>query len=96
LESARQADVLIFGHVGLEGFQYISDIWSGGLVGTIVRLTSWRFPAAEVPSDRDKLIVWLYDRRQELDDWIGQMRTGVAAVPGAARQVQLAGPKRVN
>jgi 1-acyl-sn-glycerol-3-phosphate acyltransferase len=76
LESARDADVVIFGHVGLDGFEYISDIWSGGLVGTTVRLKFWRFPAAEVPSDRDELIAWLYDRWQELDDWIGEVRAG--------------------
>jgi 1-acyl-sn-glycerol-3-phosphate acyltransferase len=73
LESAPEADVVIFGHVGLDGFEYISDIWSGGLLGTTVRLKFWRSPAAEVPSDRDELIVWLYDRWQELDDWIGEM-----------------------
>ena len=37
LESARSADVVIFGHVGLDGFEYISDIWSGGLVGGTVK-----------------------------------------------------------
>jgi 1-acyl-sn-glycerol-3-phosphate acyltransferase len=74
LESARQADVVIFGHVGLDGFEYISDIWSGGLVGTTVRLKFWRFPAAEVPRDRDALIAWLYERWQELDNWVGQMQ----------------------
>jgi 1-acyl-sn-glycerol-3-phosphate acyltransferase len=75
LESAREADVVIFGHVGLDGFEYISDIWSGGLVGTTVRMRFWRFPAAEVPTDRDELIAWLYARWQELDDWVGEMRS---------------------
>jgi 1-acyl-sn-glycerol-3-phosphate acyltransferase len=72
LQSAPDADVVIFGHVGLDGFEYISDIWAGGLVGTTVRLKFWRFAAAEVPSDRDELIVWLYERWQQLDDWIGE------------------------
>jgi 1-acyl-sn-glycerol-3-phosphate acyltransferase len=81
LESARDADVVVFGHFGLDGFEYISDIWSGGLVGTAVRLKFWRFPAAEVPSDRDELIAWLYDRWQMLDDWIGEVRaSGRAAL----------------
>jgi 1-acyl-sn-glycerol-3-phosphate acyltransferase len=74
LESARNADIVIFGHYGLDGFEYISDIWSGGLVGTTVRMKFWRFPAADVPSERNELIVWLYERWQELDDWIGEMR----------------------
>jgi 1-acyl-sn-glycerol-3-phosphate acyltransferase len=76
LRSAPDADVVIFGHVGLDGFEYVSDIWAGGLVGSTVRLKFWRFPAAEVPSDRDELIVWLYDRWQELDDWIGEAGRG--------------------
>ncbi|MGA2319369.1 MAG: 1-acyl-sn-glycerol-3-phosphate acyltransferase [Solirubrobacteraceae bacterium] len=83
LESARNADVVIFGHVGLDGFEYIRDIWSGGLVGTTVHLKFWRFPAAEVPRERDELIVWLYDRWQALDDWIGEMRSGDPAALAA-------------
>jgi 1-acyl-sn-glycerol-3-phosphate acyltransferase len=82
LESAPQADVVIFGHVGLDGFEYVSDIWSGGLIGTTVRLRFWRYPAAEVPADRDALVAWLYDRWQELDDWIGAIRGGEEAVGG--------------
>jgi len=81
LESAREADVVIFGHVGLDGFEYISDIWSGGLVGTTVHLRFWRFAAGEVPRQRDELIAWLYERWQELDDWIGEMRGAVGAEP---------------
>ena len=33
LEAARGTDVVFCGHVGLDGFEYISDIWAGGLVG---------------------------------------------------------------
>jgi 1-acyl-sn-glycerol-3-phosphate acyltransferase len=74
LEYAREADVVIFGHHGLDGFEYISDIWSGGLVGTTVKLKFWRYAAAEVPSERSELIEWLYGRWQVLDDWVGEMR----------------------
>ena len=76
MESARDADIVIFGHVGLDGFEYVSDIWSGGLIGTTVRMRFWRFPAEQVPRDRDAMIAWLYDRWQELDDWVGEMRAG--------------------
>jgi 1-acyl-sn-glycerol-3-phosphate acyltransferase len=87
LEEAPEADVVIFGHVGLEGFEHVSDIWAGGLVGTTIRLKFWRFPAAEVPSGREEMIEWLYARWQELDDWIGEVRTGspaALAAPAAA------------
>jgi len=75
LESAQGADVVIFGHVGLDGFRYIRDIWSGGLVNTTVHIKFWRFPAATVPTDPDGRIAWLYERWQELDDWIGEIRS---------------------
>jgi hypothetical protein len=45
-------------------------------VGATIRLKFWRFPDAEVPSARDELIAGLYERWQELDDWIGETRTG--------------------
>lgn len=77
LLESTDADVVIFGHVGLDGFEYISDIWSGGLVGTTVRLKFWRFPAADVPTERDALIVWLYERWQELDDWVGKTQASM-------------------
>jgi 1-acyl-sn-glycerol-3-phosphate acyltransferase len=82
LESARGADVVLFGHVGLDGFEYVSDIWAGGLIGTTVRMKFWRFPAADVPQGRDELTVWLYARWQEMDDWVGEMLAPVA--PAAA------------
>ena len=77
LESSRGADVVIFGHVGLDGFEYISDIWSGGLVGTTVRLKFWRFPAARC--------------RATATSWsLGSMTAGRSSTTGSARCAQLA------
>jgi 1-acyl-sn-glycerol-3-phosphate acyltransferase len=74
LDESRGADVVFCGHVGLDGFEYIRDIWAGGLVGTTVRVRFWRYPAADVPAGRDERIAWLYERWQILDDWIGAQR----------------------
>jgi 1-acyl-sn-glycerol-3-phosphate acyltransferase len=74
LEQCRGADVVLFGHVGLDGFEYIRDIWAGGLVGTTVRLRFWRFPAAEIPAGEEARTAWLYERWQLLDDWVGEQR----------------------
>ena len=74
LAAARGTDVVVCGHVGLDGFEYISDIWAGGLVGTTVRVKLWRYPAAEIPEGRDELVRWLYDVWQRMDDWIGEQR----------------------
>jgi 1-acyl-sn-glycerol-3-phosphate acyltransferase len=72
LDEGRGADVVFCGHVGLDGFEYIRDIWVGGLVGTKVRVRFWRYPAAEVPAGREERIAWLYERWQILDDWVGE------------------------
>jgi hypothetical protein len=74
LEQTRGTDVVICGHVGLDGFEYVSDIWGGGLIGTTVRIRFWRHAGSDVPADRDALIAWLYQRWLELDDWIDQQR----------------------
>ncbi|WP_354699588.1 hypothetical protein DSM112329_05308 [Paraconexibacter sp. AEG42_29] len=73
-ESAGRADVVFCGHVGLDGFEYISDIWSGGLVGTTVRVKLWRHPGSAVPADEQGRTEWLYAQWQVLDDWIGEQR----------------------
>jgi 1-acyl-sn-glycerol-3-phosphate acyltransferase len=74
LDGARGTDVVFCGHVGFDGFEYISDIWAGGLVGTTIKVRIWRYPAAEVPAERDELVRWLYARWQVLDDWVGSAR----------------------
>ena len=54
--------------------QHISDIWAGGLVGTTISLRFWRYAAAEIPADDEARAAWLYERWQELDDWVGEQR----------------------
>ena len=74
LEGTRGTDVVFCGHVGLDGFERISDIWSGELVGGTVRVKFWRYAAGDVPAERDALVSWLYERWQILDDWVGAQR----------------------
>lgn len=80
------ADAVFCGHVGLDGFEYISDIWAGGLVGTTVRVKLWRHPAASIPVGDDARTAWIYEHWQVLDDWIGEQRAdlGVGARPPKA------------
>jgi 1-acyl-sn-glycerol-3-phosphate acyltransferase len=72
LVRAAGTDVVFCGHVGFDGFEYISDIWAGGLVGTTIKVRFWRHSAAELPADPDELVRWLYARWQVLDDWVGE------------------------
>ena len=74
LDGADTADVVVLGHVGLDGFEYISDIWSGALVGRTIKVRFWRYPRSEVPDGEAERIAWLYDCWQTLDDWIGEQQ----------------------
>jgi 1-acyl-sn-glycerol-3-phosphate acyltransferase len=67
-------DVLVCAHQGLGGFASVGDIWSGGMVGTTVRVRFWRIPAADVPAGREDRIDWLYAQWERIDDWIGSQR----------------------
>jgi 1-acyl-sn-glycerol-3-phosphate acyltransferase len=78
-EAAGKADVVFCGHVGLDGFEYISDIWSGGLVGTTVRVKFWRHAGASIPVSEDERIAWLYAQWQVMDDWIGAQRADLGS-----------------
>ena len=83
-EAADRIDVVFCGHYGFDGFQHVSDIWAGGLVGTTISVRFWRSPAAEIPATEQERIEWLYERWQELDDWIGEQRGVGVARPEAA------------
>ncbi|MBA2507069.1 MAG: lysophospholipid acyltransferase family protein [Thermoleophilaceae bacterium] len=74
LEEGHGTDVVICEHVGLDGFEKVSDIWAGGLVGTTVKVRFRRYAATGIPTSREELTRWVYERWLELDDWVGEAR----------------------
>ena len=74
LEAAEGTDVVFCAHVGFDGYESVSDIWAGTLVGQTIAMTFWRCPAAEIPADREGRVAWLYENWQRMDDWIGVHR----------------------
>lgn len=70
LDEGAGMDVLFIAHAGFDGYEYISDIWAGGLVGARVRVKMWRVPAAEIPADERGRIEWLYEHWQRMDEWV--------------------------
>jgi len=70
IETARDADVVLVGHIGFEGLATLSAILSGALVGRVVRLRFWRYSRSEIPVQRDVLVDWLWARWSELDEWV--------------------------
>jgi 1-acyl-sn-glycerol-3-phosphate acyltransferase len=73
-ETSAGIDVVFCGHYGFDGFQHVSDIWAGRLVGKTIRVRFWRHRAEEVPATEGERITWLYERWQALDDWLGAQR----------------------
>jgi 1-acyl-sn-glycerol-3-phosphate acyltransferase len=70
IDQAPDVDVVFCGHVGFDGFQYVSDVWAGELVGSVIGVKFWRVPAAEIPDDEAGRAEWLYRNWLEMDAWI--------------------------
>ena len=92
LESGEGMDVLFFAHVGFDGFEYVSDIWAGGLIGRTIRMKMWRVPAADIPADEQGRTEWLYENWQRMDRWIAENAADLGHTPagkaGAAEPPQ--------
>lgn len=71
---SSEADVVVLGHTGLEGFATVEDIWSGDLVGSTIRVRFRRVPRAGIPEGRSERVVWLFRLWSELDDWVDTTR----------------------
>ena len=76
LQAAPGADVVFVAHVGLERFDSIRSILRNVPLRRPVRVTTWRIPRTEVPTDSDALARWLDDRWAEVDDLV---RSGLDA-----------------
>lgn len=63
-------DVVVCAHEGLDGFASVADIWSGALMGRVVRVRFWRTPADEIPRGRKERIDWLFGQWERADKWI--------------------------
>lgn len=66
-------DVVFCGHVGLDGFAKVADIWTGDLVGSSVHVWFHRVAAADIPKGRDDRIDWLFDQWADLDRKISEL-----------------------
>ena len=83
LEDTPGVDVVFCGHVGFDGFQFVSDVWAGELVGSVIGIRFWRVRAAEIPAGEKARGEWLYDQWLEMDRWVSERRKD-AAVPESA------------
>ncbi|MDQ3572263.1 MAG: lysophospholipid acyltransferase family protein [Actinomycetota bacterium] len=74
LDEAHGVDAVFCGHVGFDGFQHVSHIWAGGLVGSTIKVRFWHHHHGTIPGDDAGRTEWLYEQWQRLDDWVAEQR----------------------
>ena len=84
LAAAPEADVLIVGHVGLEGLATVRDLLAGAIVGRRIEVRFWRHAARDVPRERAAATAWLDARWIELDAWVDARLRPAAGAPQTA------------
>lgn len=69
--SARDLDLVVVAHRGIEAAGSLRDLITGGLTHKNLRIRVWRTPAADVPRDDDAFRAFLADRWRAVDAFVG-------------------------
>ncbi|HVN83302.1 MAG TPA: 1-acyl-sn-glycerol-3-phosphate acyltransferase [Candidatus Binatia bacterium] len=70
IEARPDVDVAFLAHAGFEGTASLNEIWSGKLIGRMIRLSFWRVPSAEIPPAAEARIDWLDRQWERVDAWV--------------------------
>ncbi len=74
LDAAPGADAVFMAHSGLESAVNLKGLFSGALVGSIVRVKFWTVPREEIPSAADDRRNWFLGQWGILDDLVTQWK----------------------
>jgi len=74
LDAAPEADVVLVAHTGLDHVLTVGDVWRELPMDKQIVMRWWRVPRAEIPTDRDGQIEWLFGWWEEIDAWIDANR----------------------
>lgn len=74
IEACPGADVIFVAHTGLDDLITLGDVWRKLPLRAHITAKWWRVPAAEVPTEREARIGWLYDHWERIDAWISAQR----------------------
>lgn len=75
LAGAKDADVVICSHTGLEDSGGYRALTTGALVGQELRIRFQRFERSAIPDHPEGQAAWLEQAWEEMDQWIGRQRT---------------------
>ena len=70
LERAKDWDIAVCAHAGLEGSASFDELWNGALVGRVVHVRVSLFSGATLPPTREGKIDWLFERWREIDAFV--------------------------
>ena len=72
LERNPGADVVFCTHVGYEGAATFADLIHGRAIGRRIQVEFRRVPFADIPTEREAIVDWLFAQWAELDAWIDE------------------------
>ncbi|MFI6740698.1 1-acyl-sn-glycerol-3-phosphate acyltransferase [Nonomuraea sp. NPDC050451] len=79
IEACPSADVIFVAHTGLDDLITLGDVWRKLPFRAHITAKWWRVPAAEIPTEREDRIGWLYDHWEQIDAWIAAQRMARSA-----------------
>ena len=74
LDAAPEADVVLVAHTGLDHLVTVADLWRALPMDKRIVMRWWQVPRAEIPTDRDARIDWLFDWWERIDGWVDANR----------------------
>jgi 1-acyl-sn-glycerol-3-phosphate acyltransferase len=72
LERNPGADIVFCTHIGYEGAATFADLLHGRAIGRRIQVEFRRVPFAEVPTEREAIVDWLFAQWAQLDNWIDE------------------------
>lgn len=87
LTAARDADVVVVAHTGLEHLSSVKAMWRYMPLDTEIRLHWEHVPASKVPREPAAVSVWLYERWEAIDTWVAANRPEVVTAAYADPEV---------
>ena len=64
------ADVVFVAHAGLDTVHNVASLMKGSLVGHTIEVEFWRVPWADIPTDDDARMAWIWEHWRKVDAWV--------------------------
>ena len=72
LHALPGTDVVVIAHAGLDRFGSFAELATAVPLAQPIRVTAWRVPAADLPSEALERIAWLDAQWRRMDEWIAE------------------------